>query len=606
MRRSRTALVLAATAVAAVASAGAAGREPRSPAGGTYRFGIESYIGDDRFRWSDGFDPTGEWQIVSFAIYSNLLLRTLLGYEHAAGRAGQKLVPDLATRVPHPENGGRTYTFTLKRGVRFGPPVDREITSNDVRYALERLARPRNGAQYAFYFDVIRGFDAYRKRKARSISGIETPDARTIRFTLVRPTGDFAHRLTLPAAAPIPHEVARCFEGRPGAYGADLVSSGPYMIEGADAVDDSSCRRLGPMRGLSDTRLTLVRNPRYDPGTDTKAQRESNPDRFVFVSFPGNPTQIVDAVNAGELEDAHLEPSMNQVIRRYAAKARRLGRLRVSEQAKVIFVAMNLTRPPFDDVHVRRALNWIVDRAAYRAAYGGPAGGRVAQHIVPDALLGDRLKDFAPFRSAGDHGDLARAKAELARSKYATSNGICVAKACKAIHLKRDGPYGPGERIVPLFKAEAARIGLMFINRGARLDEPASNNEIDVNVDWTIDYADPSNFLDWFAGAGIVPSGNNNYSLVGITGRQADRLGVRGRVANVPSVDAHIRRCSALAGDERLDCYAQLDRKLTTDVVPWIPFLWRNYVTILGPQVAKWRFDEVAGTTAFAHVAVKG
>jgi hypothetical protein len=73
----------------------------------------------------------------------------------------------------------------------------------------------------------------------------------------------------------------------------------------------------------------------------------------------------------------------------------------------------------------------------------------------------------------------------------------------------------------------------------------------------------------------------------------------------VPSVDGDIARCSRLAGDTRLDCYAQLDRKLSAQVVPWIPFLWRNRINILGPQVAKWGFDQAAGTTAYAHVAVK-
>ena len=77
-----------------------------------------------------------------------------------------------------------------------------------------------------------------------------------------------------------------------------------------------------------------------------------------------------------------------------------------------------------------------------------------------------------------------------------------------------------------------------------------------------------------------------------------------GAVRRVPSVDAGIARCSSLDGTGRSSCYAALDRQLTT-MVPVIPFLWRNAVTILGPQVAKWEFDQSAGTTAFAHVAVK-
>ena len=155
-------LAFAAAAAAAQVVAAGAGSESSPLVGGTYRVGIESARGGQLFRWSDGFDPTGEYDVSAMGIYSNLLLRTLVGYDHVAGAAGTRLVPDLAVSVPTPTNGGRTYTFRLKRGIRFGPPVDREITSSDIRYAIERLARPRNGAQYAFYFDVIQGFDACR------------------------------------------------------------------------------------------------------------------------------------------------------------------------------------------------------------------------------------------------------------------------------------------------------------------------------------------------------------------------------------------------------------------------------------------------------------
>ena len=107
-------------------------------------------------------------------------------------------------------------------------------------------------------------------------------------------------------------------------------------------------------------------------------------------------------------------------------------------------------------------------------------------------------------------------------------------------------------------------------------------------------------------GAASRPDLNFNFSLVGLTPAQAKELGVKGAIKHVPSVDADIARCNALTGAARLGCYAKLDRKLTTEVVPWVPFLWRNRITILGPQVATWQFDQASGMTAYAHVGVKG
>ena len=628
MSRTRVAMLVAVAvaAVTAIATGSSARGSPSgSFTGGTYRVGWERGWASP-FEWSDGLDPTGEQ--ADYGILSNLLVRTLVGYDHVAGAAGTKIVPDLAVAVPHPTNGGRTYVFRLKRGIRFGPPVDREITSADIRYAIERLARPANepvGLTYyghkvpslvpADFFAVVRGFAAYRSGRAKTISGIRTPNAKSIVFDLIRPTGDFLDRLALPSAGPIPREVARCFEGDPGRYGGDLIASGPYMIDGADAVRLGSCKRITPMRGFTAARLTLVRNPRYDPATDSTAARENNPDRFVFVvdtvTQRGNALAIVKRLAGGELDDAYLRST--KLLRTSATAAAKRGLLRVSASDWLLYFSMNLTHPPFDDVHVRRAMNWVIDKANARAdGFGGPLGGSIAQHIIPDGVLGDRLRQFAPFKTPDDGGDLTRAKAEMAKSKYATHSGVCVAPVCKRIHMSfaPEGPitYGPGI-MVPRFVAEAARIGITFVNGGnASLypELPSNNQPFTAMIYTSPSYPDPSAYVDpLLSQRGIHAFGNFDYALVGITPVQARSFGVHGRVTNVPSVDAALSRCGALSGAARLDCYAALDRTLMTDVVPWIPLLWRNRINILGPQVAKWGFDQSTGMTGFAHVAVR-
>ncbi len=109
---------LAAVTMIALAAAQAKPTHTSGPKpGGTYRVAFEQAFG-----FTDGFDPTGEYYTYSFDIFSNLMIRTLVGYDHVAGPAGNVLVPDIATSVPKPTNGGKTYTFHLKQGVKFGPP----------------------------------------------------------------------------------------------------------------------------------------------------------------------------------------------------------------------------------------------------------------------------------------------------------------------------------------------------------------------------------------------------------------------------------------------------------------------------------------------------
>ena len=93
-----------------------------------------------------------------WALYTNLLVRTLVGYKHTAGVEGNELFPDLAAEMPEVSEDGLTYTFTLKDGVMFGPPLSREITSQDILYAFERIGTESLVAQYGFYYTVIKGW----------------------------------------------------------------------------------------------------------------------------------------------------------------------------------------------------------------------------------------------------------------------------------------------------------------------------------------------------------------------------------------------------------------------------------------------------------------
>ncbi len=591
-------------AVTSIVVSVASGGGSKSLKGGTYRVGWESSFG-----WTDNFDPTGEYLANSFAINTNLLLRGLIGYNHVAGAAGAVVVPDLATTVPKPTNGGTRYTFHLKNGVKFGPPVNREITSQDVKYAVERMARPKNGAQYAFYFTVIRGWDAYSKGKAKSISGVKTPNAKTIVFNLTAPTGDFLLRLGMPAAYPMPEEVAKCFEGKSGAYGRDVIASGPYMIEGSDNLDISSCKTIKPISGYDGvTKLTLVRNPNYNPKTDSRKARESNPDSFEFT-VDSNIDDIYNKVSAGELDDEYATASP-KVFRDYSTNASKRKYLHSNNADGTYYITMNLTQAPFDDVHVRKAMNWIMDRNALTKAWGGAVSGVAAGGVIPPTVLHGKLANYYPFKTPGNAGSLAKAKAEMAKSKYATSNGVCTDKACKGVLLITD-VREVDKLILPTVQADAAKIGITFTSRSVNgaypvIQTTSKNIPISTRPRWFKDYADPSTFIDpLFKSTSLIPSGNTNYALVGLRPSQVKALGITGSTKNIPSIDKMADNCGKKTGNPRYNCFAAVDKVLTTKIVPWIPYMWAKTVTILSSKVTKWNFDQNAGFTALAHVSVK-
>jgi peptide/nickel transport system substrate-binding protein len=578
---------------------------PTAPTkGGTYTVGWESSFG-----FTNNFDPTGEYLGNAWGLYSNLMLRTLVGYQHLPGAAGNGMVGDLATQVPTPTDGGLTYTYHLRSGVKFGPPVNRDVTSKDVAYAMTRLANPKDGGQYSFYYTVIKGWNDVANGKATTVSGISTPDNQTIVFHLTAKTGDFNRRMSLPATAPIPQEVAKCFEGKPGDYGRDVVSSGPYMIQGADAVK-LPCSSLKPMSGYdgaNGSHIILVRNPAYTQSTDP--YRKNYIDKFEFL-VNSNADDIFAKVLAGQYDDEVSTPTP-KTIRQYATTASLRPRMIPNVGDRTNYLSMNLTQPPFDDVHVRKALNWITDKAALQKAWGGAIPGAIATHIVPPVLYNNGLTEYDPYATNGEAGDLAKAQAEMKKSKYDPGHtGKCTASACKGVLMIAD-TRSVDKTMVPILQADAAKIGITYTVRSINgayptIQTPSKNIPIAERPSWGKDYADPYTFFALlFDGKAIIKSGNTNYSLVGVTPEMAKSVGATGSVNNVPTVDPDIAKCGEKLSQDRTNCWEGVDRKLMEQVVPWVPYLWPNNVFIIGPQVTHWNYDQFTDGPAYSAVAVK-
>jgi peptide/nickel transport system substrate-binding protein len=574
--------------------------------GGTYTIGWEQSFG-----FTNNFDPTGEYLGNAWGILDNLLIRPLMGYKHKAGAEGNELIGDLATDVPKPTDNGLTYTYKLRSGIKFGPPVNRVVTSKDVAYAMNRLADPKNGGQYGFYYSVIKGWDDVGSGKAKTVTGMSTPDNQTIVFHLTKPTGDFNLRMGMPATAPIPHEVGDCFAGKPGGYGRDIVSTGPYMIQGAGSVS-LPCASLKPMAGYqgdNGQKLILVRNPNYDQSTDD--YRKNYPDRFNFV-INSNADDIYNKVQAGQYDDETSSPQP-KTIRQYTTDPNLKKRLLSNQGDRTWYLTMNLTQPPFDDIHIRKAMNLIIDKQALRKAWGGPVLGSIATHIAPPVMYNNGLTEYDPYSTPNSTGDVAKAAAEIKQSKYDPGKtGKCTASACKNVLMIAD-TRALDNRMVPVIEGDAAKVGITFKVRsinGAYTTIQTTNKNIPISErpGWGKDYADPYTFFgELFDSRALIPTGNTNYSLVGITPaiNKAKKLGVTGNLTGIPSVNPDVDACQAKIGQDRTTCWENLDKKLMTNVVPWVPYLWANNAIIVGPNVTHWDYDQFSDTTAYSQVAVK-
>ena len=144
-------------------------------------------------------------------ILDNDLHRTLLRYKP---NDTTKPSPDLAASQPTVSSDGKTITVKIRKGVKFSPPVNREVTSKDVKYAMERDFLPQVGNGYAgaYWGDII-GSDEMASGKAKEISGITTPDDQTLVIKLKRPTASVViGAMALPGTAPVPKEYAAKYD----------------------------------------------------------------------------------------------------------------------------------------------------------------------------------------------------------------------------------------------------------------------------------------------------------------------------------------------------------------------------------------------------------
>jgi peptide/nickel transport system substrate-binding protein len=614
-RRRSLGMVGLALTIALIAAAcgggGGGGGGGGSQGGGVQKGGVLRMSVDD-FGYTNAFDPTGEYLGAAFAMY-NALTRTLVSYKHVAGAAGNKLYPDLATAMPTISSDGLTYTFKLKPGVKFGAPVNRAITSKDVEYAFERINTKPLVAQYGFYYNgVIKGMDGSAPKPA-PISGIETPDDSTIIFHLDKATGDFLYRLAMPAAAPIPQEVAKCFT-KAGDYGRYVISSGPYMIAGSDKLDASSCSAMKPISGFDPTKkLNLVRNPNYDQSTDNLRTNNVN---GISLTIDTNLNDIFNKVQAGTLDSSWTNIPPKPILQQYVTQPDKKNLLHLDSGDRTWYITMNWTTPPFDDIHVRKAANLIMDKAAMQQAWGGNSAGQIATHLIPPPVLNDQLtSSYDPYASAGFHGDLAKAQAEMKQSKYdSNKDGTCDAPACKnLVMINRN--VTPWTDMEPVVVSSLGKIGIQVKPRElassaayTTIQTVKNNIPIAVNAGWGKDYADASTFgIPLFAGTSIIATGNTNYALVGLTPKQAGDLGVKIPAGvNVPNFDSQIDDCQKIVATDpnRVTCWANLDKTLMEQAAPWVPYLWATQPTVTNPSVTHFEFDQFSSVVSVTEVAV--
>ena len=476
--------------------------------------------------------------------------------------------PDVASGPAQVSKDGKTVTVHMKSGIKFGPPVNREVTSKDVKYAIERGFNKNVANGYASaYFGTLEGApEAAKKADGEPISGIVTPDDHTIVFKLTQSTGTaVAEALGLPLSTPVPPEYAKPMDQQnPSTYGNHIVSTGPYMI-----TNDKTGKLTGyePMKNI-----TLVRNPNWDPKTDYRPAYVDKINVKEGVDPDVGSRQIVDGQS---LVNGDFTPP--PAILKQVATSKK-DQLLLIDSRGGRFMSFNFKVPPFNDINVRKAVIAGMDRNALRLTRGGAVIGPIMQHQIPPGLPG--------FDEAGGQNPPPGAD----WLQHPTGDKTVMAKYFKAAGMS-SGKYegnakilvvgddsGVGGRAAEVAASQLQDMGFKVNFRQVPhstmytkfCNVPKAAVAFCPNTGWFKDFIDPQTLLDpLFNGANILQENNSNWPQM-----------------NDPAVNKLLDQAKLTVNrDQRAKLFAQADQKITM-LAPNVPWVWDKQPNIVSKNVA--------------------
>ena len=465
----------------------------------------------------DYLDPSLSYQLEGWSAMAETYI-PLLTYVHASGAAGTRIIPGLARALPKITDGGRTYTLFLRPGLRYsdGTPV----RASDFPATIERLLA-MNSPGSTFYLSIV-GAEHFQQTKKGGIPGIQTDDKTgRIVIHLTEPRSTFTNELAMLFAAPLP----------PGTKREDLSENpppgtGPYEIS-AVKVGRSWDYRRNPEWATHDAKLLpQIPSGHFDA---------------LDVRVIANSETAVNEVIGGKIDwmEEPPPPDRFQELReRYAGK-----QLLITPQIDLYYFWMNVKKAPFDDLRVRRAVNYAIDPAALERIYGGTM--RAVQQVLPPAMPGHRT--YRPYPH-----DMKKAR-ELVAAADPKQRKVTV--WCN--------DYGPNKQAGEYYEGVLRELGFETTLKVI----PAANyttvigNESTPNLDtgegnWFIDYPHPNDYFEpQLSGKSIVPTASSNYA-------RFDDPAINRQIAELDRQPL---------GPKQEAAYARLDREVMKQA-PWAPY----------------------------------
>jgi peptide/nickel transport system substrate-binding protein len=483
---------------------------------------------------------------------TNATQRSLYSYKP---NTFSQTTPDMAEGEPKISDGNKLITITIRKGVHFSPPVNREVTAADEEYAIDRVANPNVANPY--YLGYLESVEGLKASKGGKIPGVKATGKYTLQIKLTEPQAAIViASMVLPYSAPVPEDYAKKFDAKkPSEYGNYQVASGPYMLKA-----DSAGKVLGTgyQPGKS---LTLVRNPNWSASTDFRPAYLNQ----INVAIGGDANVIGRQVLEGNgmvQSDAPAAPIVKLAVQQHPSQLV----ISAGGGAGDRYIAINNSDGPFKNVNLRKALWAATDREALNRLRGGKTVADLMTHFLWNGIAGfEEAGGYAgPKFDYNEHGEGDMQVAE----KYMKLAGYPSGKYTGSETLQVVGDSSaPANNVAEAVNSTLQKLGfktkLNLVEHTVMYSKYCGvvSEKIDVcpNVGWVPDFGDPQAVLDVpFNGNLIVKNGtNSNWGLV-----------------NHPKINAAMEAAAKVIGEKaRGEAWAKIDRELVEEAVV-IPYQW--------------------------------